>query len=490
VKRERIVVFLLCAAVAVRVFVYSAAFPFFAVTDELSHFDVVYKYSQGQVPQKAVEAFSREPTELIILYQTLEYLFKPGPDGRFAAPGWTIPNVRRSPQFNWLVSQAQNEENHEAGSFPVYYAIAGLWCAIGKLAGIQGGYLLYWVRFLNILVFALLVWFSYLFVKRLFPNNTYLHIALPLVVAVFPQHVFYTINSDILSPLVCALAFFMLLQVYFEDKSYRYHFLAGLAIAAAFLTKVSNINVPVLVAVVSVMKILRREEDKKHLGRLVVLWSAAAIPVGLWLARNYFIFGDLTASAEKAGSLGWTRKPLAEIWNHPIFSPRGLAYFMAELTRRFWRGEFTWHLEEMRIYGMDVFYVASTAIFVLASGIGLVSGRDKADERYRFTLCMSFAAVVVSVLFLAVLSTLYDFGDCFNPSRGRPYFVSGRLISGVLVPFLLIYLDGLQRIWSMLTRRRIGPIVLVTLIAIVIVCSEIVVTAKVFTSDYNWFHLR
>ena len=73
--------------------------------------------------------------------------------------------------------------------------------------------------------------------------------------------------------------------------------------------------------------------------------------------------------------------------------------------------------------------------------------------------------------------------------RGRSHtFVSGRLISCVLLPFLLIYIDGLERIF-----RRLGErVALLAIVAIVIgiTLSELWLTREVFASPYNWFGLR
>jgi hypothetical protein len=38
-----------------------------------------------------------------------------------------------------------------------------------------------------------------------------------------------------------------------------------------------------------------------------------------------------------------------------------------------------------------------------------------------------------------------DFGYCVYPSRNFPYFASGRLIAGCLVPFALLYVYGLRQ---------------------------------------------
>jgi hypothetical protein len=324
-----------------------------------------------------------------------------------------------------------------------------------------------------------------------FPDSSLQQIAVPLILTFFPQDVFYSINSDAISPLLLAISFFLLLQIYFESRSYFYHFLAGVVVAATMLTKVSNMAVLALLGAIVILKIRKLAGEKKvkeYLPRLGILLAAAAIPVGIWLIRNYIVLGEPTGTADKIKSLGWTIKPLSKLWNHPIFTPGGLFYFLSELTKTFWCGEFVWHLEPIAWWGTDLFYVVSSAVFITACGLGLILNRNKANQRYQFVLVISFLVVGVSVLLLAVLSMLYDFNDCCYPSREKPYFVSGRLISCTLLPFLLIYIDGLERIF-----RRLGErVVLLAIVVIVtgITLSELWLTADVFASPYNWFGLR
>ena len=101
---------------------------------------------------------------------------------------------------------------------------------------------------------------------------------------------------------------------------------------------------------------------------------------------------------------------------------------------------------------------------------------------------MSFFVLGASVLLLAGSSLVFDFDDSWAPSRASPYFVAGRLIGGALVPFVLLYLDGLGHVldWA---RLRIDPLIVVALIAAAITASEIAITLAVFQSPYNWFHL-
>ena len=99
------------------------------------------------------------------------------------------------------------------------------------------------------------------------------------------------------------------------------------------------------------------------------------------------------------------------------------------------------------------------------------------------------AAIVLSVLLLAALSVLFDFGDCWFPSRESPYFLAGRLISCCLLPFLILYVDGLGRLtWR--RRKPALPLVVISLIAIGVTLSELFISWNIFSSQYNWFHLK
>jgi hypothetical protein len=166
-----------------------------------------------------------------------------------------------------------------------------------------------------------------------------------------------------------------------------------------------------------------------------------------------------------------------------------LFYFLTELTRTFWRGEFVWHWGRIAFGFMDWFYVISSAVFITVSILGLVINKPEKEKSCRYALAAGVFVIVFSVVFLAYMSMRYDFGQCFYPSRKQPYFTSGRLIAGTIVPFLMLYVDGLQRILSKL-RCASCLLIAVSIIVIAITVSEIILTLPVFASPYNWFHLH
>src|SRR5260370_41124895 len=88
--------------------------------------------------------------------------------------------------------------------------------------------------------------------------------------------------------------------------------------------------------------------------------------------------------------------------------------------------------------------------------VHLVLQRKSANDLHRLWGFLSLYLVTASALFLAAISLPYDFHDCLYPSRLYPYFVSGRIISGTLLPFALLYTSGLEVLF-MRVRPCIHP---------------------------------
>lgn len=476
---------LLCAIAAVRVFLYCAAFPFFNNVDEQAHFDLVCKYSHGHVP-KSLENFSRESAEMIALQGSPEYLH---PSGKEATP---LPPAHVAA----AVAALERSPNHEATQPPVYYAVAGGWCALGRGLGLQGGSLLYWIRFLNVPLIALLVWLAYFFLERLYPENAFLYLGVPLLLSFFPQDVFYSINNDVLSAIVAGGAFYCVLGLHpSESRSHAFCALAGFLVAGAFLVKLSNVALLAVLAVVLALEIRRLRGVSnlaQHGPKLATASAAAALPIAAWLLRNRLVLGDWSGSGAKVARLGWTVKPLDQLLDHPIFTVSGLAHAWSETVVSFWRGEFVWRLVRMASDWSDRLYSWSSFVFVAVTIFVYFATRpqaERAERAQRFANGMSLLLCAGTALFLLAVSIAFDFGGCWYPSRDLPYMTSGRLALGALIPFLALYLQGLDRILSFAGIAKYRWITLGILVGL-ITFSEAALTREVFASAYNWFHLR
>ena len=491
-RRERALVVVLCIAAALRVFFFCAVCPLFNNVDEQAHFDLVLKYSHGHVPSTGLENYGREAAELIVLCGSPEYLtarsgnVEPPPP----PPPWTYPSVRDMPEFQRVASAWTTLTNHEAASFPVYYAVAGAWCAAGRTFGLRDGRLAYWIRFLDVPLIALLVWVSHLVGATFFAQRQTLRLGLPLLAAFHPQDIFHSINSDALSPVLFAAAFLLALWPGRRSRGTGWQAMTGLAVAATFLVKPSNIAILVVLAI-AIFQDCRIAARAGELGRALrstgALLAAAAVTIGAWLVRNWILMGSLTGAGAKVKFLTWTLKPIGAWWHHPLFSVRGVEIFLGEITRTFWRGEIVWYRQVLAHKGMDTFYVVSSAVLLLVSLTALMITRKKEPEGSR-VVALCFVAVAISLLFMANVSIAYDFGRCPSPSRQMPFLLSGRLISGVLVPFLVLYLDGLDRLLAPV-RSRVNPVFAVAAVAVAITCSELLLVRPMLQSQYNWFHL-
>jgi hypothetical protein len=137
----------------------------------------------------------------------------------------------------------------------------------------------------------------------------------------------------------------------------------------------------------------------------------------------------------------------------------------------------------------DVFYAWSSLVFLVAAAIGFFRPWESAPHGERTADGMCLLVFGVSILMLVAMSMRYDFGQCWYPSREHPYFTSARLISGALVPSVVLYLRGLD--WLLRkTRVGINGLIVVFAIAVVSLTADTIVSLDVFGSAYNWFHLR
>jgi hypothetical protein len=122
----------------------------------------------------------------------------------------------------------------------------------------------------------------------------------------------------------------------------------------------------------------------------------------------------------------------------------------------------------------------TTAIF----GLSLSKNASTFQRR---ALWLAFAGLVAEFIFYGFLSTIYDFHDCFYPSRGYPYFTSGRLLLGALIPSLLLLVFGLD--YALKQFGNVTKFSALTLWVLFMLASEVVTDWPVFFSRYNWYHM-
>ena len=227
-----------CLFAAVRVLFFSAAFPFFNNVDERRHFDLVIKYAEGHVPRGA-ELISPATLPYLSHYASPEFLSAPENfEGGYFGPMWKHPAEEVAPTIARIEEIWSRTPNQECSQPPPYYVVAAAWFHIGQWIGFKDGGTLYWVRLLNTVLVAALVWLAYVAARLMFPEQIALRLGVPLLIAAVPQDAFYGINNDVLSPICFGLVFICLIKWFSQDElSVSLGIATGLSIAAAYLAK-------------------------------------------------------------------------------------------------------------------------------------------------------------------------------------------------------------------------------------------------------------
>lgn len=496
---ERFLILLLCGVAALRVFIFSAGFPFFSNIDEDLHFDLITQYSHGQPPRN-FDRLKEETLNWIVPYASPEFLFPPDnfPDGKFPAPLWKQPWPNIEPEIASTRAAWSSEVNFESSQPPLYYAVASSWWWIGKKLGLAGITALYWIRFLNVALMAIIVWLGYVAARAIAPERLELRIGVPLLLAFFPQNVFYAMNNDVLSPLCFGVLFLCVLQwLRTNAPSLLLGAVTGVAIAFTYLTKLSNLPLILVAIVITVAKlgVIVRRTPRTGLIALVALVFCAAVPIGSWIVWLKLHFGDVTGSTAKIAFLDWTRNPLVEWWHHPIFTPHGAWTFWSDLIASFWRGEVEWHGRQFDWKVADQLYAVSSLVFIAAAVAGLRKSSGLSTFQ-RQAIAVAMLTLAAGIAFLGLLSIQFDFGRCVNPSRLHPYFTSGRLLSGAIIPFALGYVYGMASLCRLVVSRfgqtrwmgTAATLVLLGAIVSFSQVSEILIIQPVFASEHNWYH--
>jgi hypothetical protein len=490
-KEQDAIVFGLCILAAIRIFVFSAAFPIFNYIDEQFHFDTVYEYVKGVTVSQNLPTIEPEVARILTLYESPEYINSANQarQARLDIPIEQIPPQLRDFQYHRIFDYWTRQSNSEAHSPPFYYMVAAEWYRLGQFFGAQDRALVYWVRFFNVLTYSLFVWVSYLFVKKIYPEDNFLCIAVPALIAVFPQDVFFGINRDVLSPLLAA-TILLLLFLSLQPRATSDFFLivAGFLVGLSFLTDLSNFvlfGALAIICYIRVREVINGNRPRRGLVSVTAAVGVASVPALIWMAHNRAVSGDLTGSKAKLAMLGWTMRPWPELGRHPLFSLQGSFYFLKNLMISYWRGENHWHGRPMGLPIPDAFYAVTSYLFLLLFVVYLIRNKSAHPlQKLNGMVCVSL--LVLSVLFLAVLSLLFDFHQCVYPSRALPYFVSGRIISGTLLPFVIIYSVGFEYLLKRF-RSFFHPMIPLALFCLFIVIAQFVACSEIFQSRFNCF---
>lgn len=468
-----------------RLLLFQAAFPPFSPVDEALHWDTVQKYASPRLPEGGLPGFEEEVLDQYLLYQSPEYAEKGAPPPH---PMLAPPELRRI-HLDVQKPGWRKAPNYMAWEPPLYYLGAAAWARLGSLFGIEGIDLFYWTRGFSALVYALLILASARFLRVHLAERGFLGLAVPVLLAVLPQDLYYQVSDDVPSALLLVLGFDRLLSVEARGRG-RDYMLAGLCFAALLLTKPTNLPTLILPAFVFVPRLWARlrEGHARADRRDILFWASLILPVLLWAIYSKAAGGEWIGSRHKMAYHHFLPQSLFKIFEHPGFSLGGFAFFFSGLFSTFWSGEFWWKGKLLAWAWLDI--LLSTALILF---IGLSwSGRSRHLPALPDRIVRPGRWLILgSVAFLIVSSLMLQFPDRpLNqpPSQKEPFFRVYRLISASLFPVLLFFVDGMDRLADLLARPWLRWLLL-SVIACLLLFSEFWMSASVFSSPYNWFHL-
>ncbi|MDD2709135.1 MAG: DUF2142 domain-containing protein [Verrucomicrobiae bacterium] len=494
-RNERTVIHLLCLFVAVRLFVFCAGFPLFSSVDEQAHFDTVYKYARGYLPRKGVDLYDPGAAVLIALHDTPEIFGdeRECPDGKVPPPMWRWPPSKVETVGQTIILW-QKCLNHESASPPLYYGLAGAWLDLGRLSGQSGGSLVYWVRFFNMGVMVFLTWYAHVFVRRHYPDRVFLRFGVPCLIAFFPQDIFYSMNADILSAPLFAAALDRLIRVFSPECRKSDVFAAGVFCAMALLTKLTNIVMLPVILLAGTMAARTPESRRLSVHRCLAVFGMAFLIFGVWLGWNEAMLGDWWATRDKMRMVGVIERPVTDWWRAPVLQPHYFVAFIWETLISFWRGSFVWFGKTIASPSMDVFYAISTLLLV-PIGFREICFRRKGEgtamdrQAGRMTGWLLAGVLVLFMGLLMLLSLRLGYRQgCRAAQIHPPFTADGRFMLGALIPFAIFYLAGLEALTCRWFRCA-SPYLLLFVMVAGITCGEVLISAHVFSSPYNWFHL-
>jgi 4-amino-4-deoxy-L-arabinose transferase-like glycosyltransferase len=353
----------------------------------------------------------------------LSYLQTIAEDGRLPTFSDTLPAALGDYSRFTLDWPALYTANHP----PLYYIVS---LPAYELAADDYLAQLYAVRLVSIPFFLLTIWLSYLLARMLFPDDTFIVLGAPAIVAFQPQLSFEgaIINNDMLAIMFGTLLLYLCLRAIRDGLSLRLALALGIVCGLGLLTKATLLGLLPIVAGVAVWCRWPRpwesvrERDwlrKTSLRALAIVGPtiALALPWYIYLRRTY---GDFTAFEA-------TQK-LQGDWNHPAGSFTDLLFsssFHEERVHEMW-GYFGWRLIPLGSGSLALIYVV-----MLLAGIGMLvavyrwlqQGRARGWPAFDSVRGRQAAGVVtLSAATVLMYGAMVYFGTMFLLTQARYFF--------------------------------------------------------------------
>lgn len=336
---------------------------------------------------------------------------------------------------------------------PLYYALAALWLLPFSQADVTTQLLI--VRSFSVLLGALTILVAFLITREVFPDDLFMTIGVPMMVALLPMHTFInsSVNGDNLAELLVSLVILVVIRSLRPGFLFHALLLLPLLLLAWFTKRTALIGVPIALTAIPFCLWTRRIHipPKRFLASIGLFATVAGLALLSW--------GDLR---------GWLVGPLRKAAGYLIlsenlgqfaqaFSPQTLPlyrHFLRTLFESFW-GRFGW----MSIPLPPFCYRVIALITVIALG-GLIAFWVKVirkpwlfsrQERSAIALLMMAAASALLLVMLGMIRVRTIVPEALP---------QGRYLFPVIIPLAFLFMLGLREV----VPQRLRPaLLLVTL---------------------------
>ncbi|MAX79164.1 MAG: hypothetical protein CL843_03195 [Crocinitomicaceae bacterium] len=460
---------------ALKVLIFSAGYPLFNTTDEFPNFDTALKQGRGYSYYDTTFTYDTLTLKISHEVQSKNYLL-----GEFQNPDFLdLLSLQYNTKWEDYLSIFSKITHQQAHSSPFYYATYGAifyalpesWSPFAKV---------YTLRFLNSIFAFFLLW---LIVKSLLIifQNLWIGIAGGILLISIPQSIYYFINIDILSALTTAWCFYLTLKL-IHRQTWLLVLAFGAISAFAVIIKASA-----LIAVATCFMLILFSLKASSIVMKLKIMGAAFFSFILLLIPPFMhrlnAGVGLFATQRKIEILTWKEKAIEDYFPHILGTVSGINEFFMHSWKSWWSGESLWHGAPAYNDVWKVYFSIISLLFLAAFlSITWMNRKDRdLRQNMRYT---SWTCILGYFLLFAYLSVKYDFGDCVYPSNFFPIFVSGRLMLGMLFPFIFLCIDT----FTVFFKKPKKVLTYMLVFGVLHFAIELSVTGDVFSDNKNYFH--
>lgn len=447
-KRLRIIFIIIICLVIIRGMIYGLVLPFDGAPDERHHFELI--------KAKQMQLLHASEDEKLLVAAQIEVTWRSLISPESPAEKHSLQNIIGTVYLPDPPDSSQLTES------PLYYFFTAKLLNVLELKNIRNE--IYLLRRISVLCGGIVVFFSILVARQLFPGNGFLLVGVPTFIAFIPQFSAMngSINNDKFAEIFAALLFWVIVKT-FEDGMSVAHILAFLgAMGAAFLGKRTAIALfPLLLVFIFLYY------WKFSLG----VWMHIVIVVGLFalilggyaLLWNQAFYNFIDEYLIDLPPISY----LKNVFLRPeLISPEFLKYYAKFFTVIYW--SFWGIFGYMTIHIHHFWYIAAACVHGLAC-CGLVRGIIQAKRRI-FNV-EQWAAKALYLFFVSVILVLlipFLRSIVFRPND--PVLTQGRYLFIAVLPISVLTVFGLAQLFPPKYHRLVGAASLLGLLVLDSVC--------------------